>query len=886
MVATRAPSLDELAPGSEAQGFVVQAIYVDDDDRPRGARLLHRRSHFLFDYLQIESAPQAMVYVGTYPTSDDGEPHTQEHLLLGKGNKGRFLGNLEHVMLAESSAFTAQYRTVYDFYTVAGVEAFWPLFRTEIDSILHPDYTDDEIRREVRDYGISKDAKGELSLDEKGTVYNEMVRTSEAPNALGWWGMSKLLYGDDHPLAFVSGGTPEGLRKLTPAGIRAFHAAHYQIGNMAAVAAFPSSIPLSTVLSHIGETLDAFTPPTSAPPRFMTASELPAPHGAALGTTRVVDYPYGTADHPSPAILAWPATRQLDPDERLVLESFLGAFGGGEGSALYQAFIDQKTRVVETGATGVWCWVSNDQGEPAYVWVDNVAPTHADEATVRAIRGVVASQLARIATLPDDSKELAAFGERVKARIVEARRATDKFLDTPPEFGARATSDGWISHLEDVNHSSSPRRSLTRRDAYARALAVAGETRNPWRDRIVAWGLQTEPYGEMLRASPTLRAKLDSERTARTQAELARLTASYAVSDPKEALRRRDAEIEAVSRDLAHAEASVPMPPFWSDPPMTHDDALVWKNEVVRGVPVVASTFETMKSVTAGLELRLDALPENMLPYVALLPALISNVGVVHDGVPVSYEEVRERLRREVLGVGVDFDVEFSKDRAELAADGIGQRRRRDEAGARVGARFRDPPRLAPRKPRAHSRRRRSGRDRSRQRAHQLRGGVGLPPRQGVLEAGSPDARTRGVVPHARLRRAPPVVAARERRRRHGKARGAVSFATLRRGERDRTAPRSASWRRRSRRSRPRTTERRKRLRALRRRTCPLRSRGMSRWRARSVRRTKQSSGRRAPISGHFWRRSPTLRSRPTGRPSAARWRTISSGRRPARSTR
>jgi predicted Zn-dependent peptidase len=653
------------------QGFVAKAVYVDDDNRLRGARFVHARTHFVLDYLQIESAPQAMVYATTYPTSDDGEPHTQEHLLLGKGNKGRYLGNFEHVMLSQSNAFTEQYRTAYDFYTMAGAEAFWPLLRTELDSLLHPDYTDDEIRREVRDYGVSKKADGELELDEKGTVYNEMVRTSEAAGAQVWWGMNRLLYGADHPLGQVSGGTPEGIRRLTPADIRKFHAAHYQLGNMGAAAAFPASIPLSTVLARFGETLDSLAA-EGEPKHFMTAADLPAPKGAPPGTARVVEYPYATVDHPGQAMLAWPATRQLPLDDREVLEAFLGAFGSGEGSTLYKVLVDQKTRLLDVGATGVSAWVRPDGGQPVSVWVENVGAAHADERSLLAIRKLVRDQLAAIAAMPDGSAELASFGERVKARIIEQRRGTDKFLDTPPEFGARNTGDAWLEHLDDVNTTEGFRRSLTKGRAYEHALVVAGATRNPWRELIAGWGLLGEPYALISRASPKERARLDEERAARTKAELARLTASYGVSDPKEALRRRDAEIAQVTDQLARAEANVPMPPFWSDPPMTDDDSLVWRTDTVRGVPVVASTFETMKSVTVGLALRLDTLPEDALPYASLLPPLMSDVGVIRDGVPISYEEVRDRLRREVLAVDVHFDASFSKDRSELVLTASG----------------------------------------------------------------------------------------------------------------------------------------------------------------------------------------------------------------------
>jgi hypothetical protein len=120
------------------------------------------------------------------------------------------------------------------------------------------------------------------------------------------------------------------------------------------------------------------------------------------------------------------------------------------------------------------------------------------------------------------------------------------------------------------------------------------------------------------------------------------------------------------------AAAAVPMPPFVPDPPMTQDDLLAFRTETRRGIPVVASTFETMKSATVGLALRLDALPEEALPLLAILPSLIEDVGVIRDGVAIPYDEVRDRLRREVLGLDVRFDVSFSEGRAELSLEASG----------------------------------------------------------------------------------------------------------------------------------------------------------------------------------------------------------------------
>ena len=43
-----------------------------------------------------------------------------------------------------------------------------------MDALLYPDYSDEEIRREVRNFGVDEDPQdGSLRLEEKGTVYNE-----------------------------------------------------------------------------------------------------------------------------------------------------------------------------------------------------------------------------------------------------------------------------------------------------------------------------------------------------------------------------------------------------------------------------------------------------------------------------------------------------------------------------------------------------------------------------------------------------------------------------------------------------------------------------------------------------------------------------------------
>src|SRR5687767_1559388 len=84
--------LASIVPGSTVHGFRVDSVYLDHRDRPMGARFLHRATGFTLDLVQVESVPQAFTWVNTFATSDQGEPHTQEHLLLLRGKRGRILG--------------------------------------------------------------------------------------------------------------------------------------------------------------------------------------------------------------------------------------------------------------------------------------------------------------------------------------------------------------------------------------------------------------------------------------------------------------------------------------------------------------------------------------------------------------------------------------------------------------------------------------------------------------------------------------------------------------------------------------------------------------------------------------------------------------------------
>jgi hypothetical protein len=278
--------LDSLKPDKKIHGFSVANVYENAAGKTMGARFISDRYGFIVDIMRIQSVPQAFFWVKTPPTSSKGEPHTCEHLLLGKGNRGRYVAALEDMSLGGSTAYTAQLKTCYHFNTIAGTGAFYDLLEAKLLALVRPDYTDEEIRREVCHLGVTENAEtGLLEIEEKGTVYTEMVSSFERP----WYhygsAMSRLIYGDAHPASYVSGGNPGDIRNCTAEDLRVFHRAYYHLANMGMIVSIPDDIPVEDFLKRTGGILQRCQPePTASSAVGMGAYVMPEPEPAPYGT--------------------------------------------------------------------------------------------------------------------------------------------------------------------------------------------------------------------------------------------------------------------------------------------------------------------------------------------------------------------------------------------------------------------------------------------------------------------------------------------------------------------------------------------------------------------------------------------------------------------------
>ena len=673
-------SFESLAEGKIVNGFRAEAVYLDDSDRPFGARLRHARTGFTLDFLQIQSVPQVFVWVNSFPTSERGEPHTQEHLLLGKGNVGRAHSGLESMSLAGSSAFTQQWRTCYHFHTAAGPEVFYKLFENQVDALLHPDYTDEEIRREVRHWGVSENPDKSLHLEEKGTVYQEMVTTYDRPISLLFRAENQMVYGAQHPLSMSSGGWPANIREMKPEDIRKFHSDNYHLGNMGMVASFPKEMPLGDVLLRLDAIFNRLEP-KQVSRKYAGESDLPAPRPVAAGEIRLVEYPHKNEQQPGWVMFAYPAQLKLDTKEKTLLNLFLSNIAGDATTNLYKLFVDSKTRVMDTGAKAVFAFLDDEMvaGNPVYVALTDVAPANMTNEKIAGIRQKVMDEMKRIAALPDGSPELKEFNERIKSRVIQTRRGLSKFVNSPPGFGFRNADSSWMTHLLDLNRTPGFRKSVTLKPELASVEQMLASDRNVWRDLIARWHLaDSVPFAVAAKPSPQLIPKAEQERAARESAELQRLITKYKLADNSsasqaEALRRFKAEYDATTAELERLAAQPSNAKFVDNPPLTLDDQLDYKvTKPAGGVQLVASSFENMTSATTGLALRLDGVPQDKLVYLSAMPALLTQVGVVKDGKAIPYEQMSEMLRKEILALNSYFSTNFRSNRAELVVRGAG----------------------------------------------------------------------------------------------------------------------------------------------------------------------------------------------------------------------
>jgi hypothetical protein len=256
-----------------------------------------------------------------------------------------------------------------------------------------------------------------------------------------------------------------------------------------------------------------------------------------------------------------------------------------------------------------------------------------------------------------------------------------KQVGSPPGFGIRGTGSTWYEHLRALDETGGFERGLTLAPHFETIERTIVTDGNPWGAHLRDWGLVgVTPTVLVSHPNPDMLASVAEERQARIAAEVQALAPG---GDSDTALQAFKTDYEAATSELDRIAAASQPPPFLDAPPMSLDPFLDWRQEKVGEVDLVASTFPGLSGATVGLALRLDSLPQERWSDLAVLGALVAEVGVLDGDQPIPYSDVVQRLQRETYSVGAWVDARLEVGRPELVLRGTGTTL--EEARAAIG---------------------------------------------------------------------------------------------------------------------------------------------------------------------------------------------------------
>ncbi len=653
--------------GDSAADFRRDAVYTGDGGAVMGTRWIRKTDGMPVVILHIQSVPQVFLAFNTPPVSDRGEPHTGEHLLLGKGSKGKMLSLEQDMSLVESTAWTAQTDVCYSWSCAAGKETFFRSVEQYLDALLLPTYSDEEIRREVCHVGpVKDDATGKLSLDEKGTVYQEMVSTS-AKRWNVYDDMQRRVWGADHPLSYVSGGTPAALRTITPQNVNEFHDAHYHLGaDTQMIVALPDSIPESEFLTRLSAQMTEIDARPEMKNRAKTAHAIPPGKPDADKSAKVYPYPNANEDDGGLALVMWPTVPLGSLADRMLCETFISTLANGETATLYKRLMDGATR--ETPVDAAEMGGSLDASKIDLlpnVYFDQIPARNATPAQLGKIVAIVRNEIARVAGLAPGSAELKAFNEKALVKLTEREKGLKRQLNSPPLFGHRNQGGFWLDHLRLLDQGGGPSRSVALGPTFEKIRAALAGDANPWTKVIADFGLDREPFVGASVPSKAELEKREADHAERVEGYVADAVKKYG-GDAQSAIAKFKTEYDVKTAEIEAMEKSLPKPHLVADVPLVPDPSIKLEPVEAGGVKGFRGVFDNMSFAETSLSFDVGHVSDDDLPWLAILPQFLTESGVVIDGMPVPYDKASERRTKEIYSLTADYSMRPSKGRHEL----------------------------------------------------------------------------------------------------------------------------------------------------------------------------------------------------------------------------
>ena len=644
-------------------------LYSDADGHIAGVKLSHRPTGAPIYLFQVETVPQVFMWVDTPATSNKGLAHALEHLLAGKGTKGRYVNLLKDMRLSRSASATTDDFNLYGFSSGTGPEGFFEQFNAWLAALYKPDFSDLEAVREFYHFGASFDAATKKErLIEEGSVYNEMQ--SGQGIYTYYFELNKRIFGRANPFSFYGSGVPDDMREVTPYEIREFHAQHYRLSPTTGFIFVLSPKENATnFLERVSQELRAVAPSAPRPPVDRTFSDPKYPIQPST-SSEISIYPFPSANESDPGEVrfGWKPIRADSQRDVRLLQLLFRVLADGDKSILYKSVIDSKTREFESGAASIesLVFLGNSPFFPAeFIGLSGIPGNRMTVDRVQQLRERITATITKVSQLPDGSQSLADFNRLAVSYARAWRRSERVWSKSAPRFGFNYETE-WKERLEYLEMDQSFVRSISDEPVWTAVEHELQSRKNVWRGLIQHFHLLDVPYATASMPSPQTQEKIEQDQRRRIAAKTAQLMSQFATTDEQQALKEFEKQEDAKTKEIDKIGARVVHPKFVTNPPLTPDEGINYEQFQIDAVPVIASLFERAPTIDVGLAFDLRKIPQSYYKYLPILPSCLDSLGLKTPRGVVTFDHLQAQIQAEAVDFSTSYDSNALSHRAEL----------------------------------------------------------------------------------------------------------------------------------------------------------------------------------------------------------------------------
>ena len=589
------------------------------------------------ELLSISNDDENKVFGVTFRTpasSFNGIPHIMEHSVLAGSRKYRtkepFIELVKGSLQTFLNAFTYPDKTCYPVAS-QNLQDFYNLIDVYLDAVYYPLIPEHILEQEGWHYELES-LEGELAY--RGVVFNEMKGAYSSPEALIGRYTAESLFPDSHPYGVDSGGDPRVIPELTYSEFKAFHQRYYHPSN-SRIYFYGDDDPTQR-LAILDEYLRDFeaieTADTAIAPIPLTAEP------------RRLNIPYAVDAEQDPAEakyllnVNWLLPEMSDTTTTLALAVLSHALSGTAGSPLRKALIDSGL-----GEDTLGGGFADYLRQPYFsAGLKGVAAEN-----VPAVEELIHTTLQKLATEGIDPQTIQASLNTLEFRLRENN--TGSF---PRGLAYMLASlDKWLHDgdpLEGLRYEApltAVKEAVASGKGYFEGLISHYLLENEHRTTII---LEPDPeLGQKQEAEE--KAKLAAVQASLSQPELERIIErTHALKriqetpdDPAELAKIPSLALADLERDIKHIPSE-----------LSQQD----------GAEVLYHDLFTNGILYFSVGMNLRVLPQELLPYVPLFGAALTQMGTVDE----DYVQLSQRIGLSTGGIGASrfISAQLTSDKA------------------------------------------------------------------------------------------------------------------------------------------------------------------------------------------------------------------------------